>query len=611
MSLRFMPAQFRRDGVAWQQIEARPMNGFSRCPPSLNYWASFEEPEAPLFLASSVLPRQAREGTTPEEKQRGLRRFYVPVANPLDEMPGLREVGTPDSRVEPAVEVVRELTLTVEGDAGKVTLPFPAFEGLGRKAPQREFRQLDWPSFTEVRTRLPEPVLPESHAWLSTLYWAAWEMLCGLMRQPKPESGLPNGYIGTASRNFLVHQFVWDSSFTAMCTAYGWRGLHAYATLDVLYSRQFDGGYIHREHDVRDGMPAAYEPDFSPNPPIMSLAEWAIAGLTGDQLRLAKVYPALKDMHKWLEANRRLPDGTYWTTGLANGLDNSPSLGDGYPCLTAQMAHEAEILGKMARVLGLDTDAAAWEAEHVAIAKALNEHLWSEAQQIYATSLAGGGHNPHKVVTAFWPLWAGIVPAERIASLALHFKDPRSFWRHHPLPSLAADSPCFKPAGDYWLGSTWAPTNFAAIKGIDRAGRHEIAVEAALRHLKCMTEVYQDTGHIWENYCSEKSARGSCSGPDYCWSSLGPIAMLMEIVIGLQGDALSNRLCWNLPREPGFGVQNLALGPATISLRSEQDAAGKRWVSVTTDRSFILEITAVGKVIRQECRAGHTRVEVA
>ena len=80
----------------------------------------------------------------------------------------------------------------------------------------------------------------------------------------------------------------------------------------------------------------------------MSLAEWKLASLTGDVQRLAQVYPVLCGYHQWLQANRRLPDGTFWTTGLASGLDNAPSLGDGYPCLTAQMAHDAEILSNMA-----------------------------------------------------------------------------------------------------------------------------------------------------------------------------------------------------------------------------------------------------------------------
>ncbi len=576
VALCFSPSQFHRDGVTWQLLTARPIPGFFAQPPNTEYRGVMDMPEEPLILSSAVLPGQALEATTEAERARGVRRFYLPVANAQDAPAPLRAVSDAETRVEPSIEIAREVTLAVEGAAGRVTLPMPAYESLGRLAPQREFRELNWPAYREAKPQLPEPVLPERLAWLQAAYDAAWEMFFELVRHPQPESGVPNAYIRTASRNFLNDQFVWDSSFTAMCTAYGWRALPACATLDVLYSRQFDGGYLHREHDTRDGLPLASEPDFSPNPPIMSVAEMAIANLTGDVLRLAKVYPALKEMHAWLKANRQLPDGTYWTTGLANGLDNSPSLGDGYPDLTAQMAHDAEMLGQIASLLGRDDEAAAWAAEQRAIGEALNAKLWSESMQIYSTSLPGGGHNPNKVVTAFWPLWAGIVPAERVEALAAHLQDPKSFWRHHPIPSLAADSPFFQPEGNYWLGSTWAPTNFAAIKGFYRAGRCDLARETALRHLRCLTDVLQETGHIWENYCSERSARGNWSGPDYCWSALGPIALLFEVVLGLQPLALSNALRWSPPDEEISGVRNLPLGAATISLCCRRTAQGRQ-----------------------------------
>ena len=130
------------------------------------------------------------------------------------------------------------------------------------------------------------------------------------------------------------------------------------------------------------------------------------------------------------------------------------------------------------------------------------------------------------------------------------------------MPDGAADSPHFVPAGDYWLGSTWAPTNYAAIKGFARAGRLDVAREAALRHIECMHEVLESTGCIWENYCSERSAPGSWSGPDYCWSSLGPIALLLEVVLGLE------RQHW--PR--GRGAHRPALCPGGAARRPQHAA---------------------------------------
>ena len=606
VSLRFLTAQFVRAGVTWQHILARPVHG-CQVAPSATIRTTDEEPLPALVLSSSVLPRAGEERTSDTERTAGLRRFFVPVAEPNDAPAPLRDIG-PDSRVEPCLEIARTLTLTVEGPTGAVTLPLPAFESLGRLAPVREFTPVVWPTADRLRADVPQPVLPAAWQPFAKLYYATWDMLLAIVRSPNPCSGLPNDYISTGA-GFVHYQFVWDTSFTAMATAYACRAMSPYTSINLLYSRQFDGGYIHREHDVRDGSPVLYEPDFSPNPPIMTIAEWQIARVTGNVLRLRQVYPALKANHAWLQHNRRLPDGTYWTTGLANGLDNSPSLGDGYPCLTAQMAHEAEVLGEMAAVLGFEEDAKAFRREYAAIGRALNKKLWSESMRIYSTSLPDGGHNPNKVVTAFWPLWAGVVPPDRVEALAGHLKDPKSFWRHHPIPSLAADSPHFKPGGAYWLGSVWAPTNYAAIRGFERAGRHDLAVEATVRHVQCMLDVFNDTGLIWENYCSETSERGSQSGPNYCWSSLGPIALLLEELLGFEADALANTLRWNPSADETSGVRRFPLGPATVSV-VQTHSAKRTVIDVETDRSFTLELTRHGQTRRIACPIGRTHLEV-
>jgi hypothetical protein len=606
MSLRFEPSQCVKGGVIWQRVHVRA--AAREAPPGTGPRWFAEEASAGYSLDTPVEPGAAWDVTPEEWGSSGYRRLLVPVAPLSSPPPPVRGNGPEPSRVEPEVEIAAHTVLRVGGRGGSVEVSMPVYEFLGRRAPAREFRELAWPDLDRLRAAVPEPMLPPQWSHFAKLYDYTWDMLLRLVRRPRPESGLPNSYVATALRTFLDHQFVWDSSFTAIVTSYGWRALHPYATLDLLYSRQFDGGYIHREHDVRDGLPALYEPDFSPNPPMMAVAEWALFCITADLGRLRQVYPLLAASHAWLRHNRRLPDGTYWTTGLANGLDNSPSLGDGYPCLTSQMAHQAELLGLMAERLGNAQDAVAYRVEREAIARACNERLWSHEQRIYATSLPGGGHNPNKVATAFWPLWAGIVPADRAADLARHLKDPASFWRHHPVPSLAADSPHYRPGGDYWLGSTWAPTNYATIKGFARAGHRALAAETAVRHLQCLFEVLQDTGSLWENYSAEASRRGSWSGPDYCWTALGPIALLLEVLLGFEPLAQDRVLVWHLPEtlEP-MGVRRYPLGPATVSAML-MGREGVWQALVQTDRPVTLRLERGGVSADHACGIGMTAI---
>jgi hypothetical protein len=608
LSLRFSPTQFHRDGVTWQEVQGRLMPDWRQPPTSGAQTTADTLPAWPLIEAADW-PGQVHEATTDDDRRAGVRCLFVPVGV-TGALPPLRTPG-PDPRPEPEIEVAASAFLRVEGDSGDVRIPFPVFESLGRLAPRREWRQVAFPTDAEaLLQRLPKPILPAKWAHLDELWQASWRMMVGLVRTPRCEGGLPNAYVTTSMQGFHNLVFVWDSSFTALAYAYGWRDFPCTATLDMLYSRQFDGGYLHREHDTASGLPMLCEPDFSPNPPLTAVAELQLARLTGGLGRLRQVQPLLTAMFEWLDQNRRLPDGTYWTTGLANGLDNSPSLGNGYPCLTAQMAHFAECLAEIAALLDQTETAAHWRLRHAEVGRALNAGLWSEEMKFYATSLPGGRHNSNKVVTGFWPLWAGVVPPERVEHLARHLKDPSSFWRHHPVPSLAADSPQFRPPGDYWLGSTWAPTNCAVIKGFQRAGRLDLARELVHRHLHVMGEVLRTTGHIWENYCSEKSTQGSWSSRAYSWTAVGPIALLMEVVLGIEPDAARRRMRWTPPAGEPLGVDRYPLGSATVRLEQQPGPKGDRIV-VDTDRPFTLELVQNGRSRDIACVAGRTEIDPA
>ena len=603
LSLRFTPAQFHRDGITWQEIQARLFPDLSR-PPDIDARNAGESWPAWPLIESSEWPGQLHDASAETYRRAGSRRLFVPVCA-TGVLPPLRQPG-PDKRPEPELEAAGTAALSIEGGTGAVCVIMPVFESLGRQAPRREWRDVQFPGDTEaLLERLPEPILPVKWAYLHSTWKAAWRMLVKLIRRPAPESGLPNAYVATAQRGFFNEVFVWDSCFTALAYAYGWRDWPATATLDILYSRQMDGGYLHREHDTRSGLPLVYEPDFSPNPPLLAVAELQLARISGGLGRIRQVFPLLCEQFAWLNANRRLPDGTFWTTGLANGLDNSPSLGEGYPDLTAQMAHLAECLGEMAKLLGRSDEASQWRLRSDEIGRALNEHLWSDTLGFYATSLRNGGHNPNKVVTGFWPLWAGVVPAERVEHLARHLKDPASFWRHHPAPSLAADSPHFRPDGDYWLGSTWAPTNCATIKGFQRVGRLDLARELTHRHLAVLAEVLAATGELWENYCSERSARGSWSGSAYSWTAVGPVALLLEVILGLEPDAVRRRLRWTPPLGEPVGVVRYPLGPATIRLEQQPGPQGDH-VIIQTDRPFTLELVRAGVSRDIACATGRT-----
>lgn len=74
-------------------------------------------------------------------------------------------------------------------------------------------------------------------------------------------------------------------------------------------------------------------------------------------------------------------------------------------------------LAQIASHQGDDPGASELRVPRKTIADATNQHLWSDSTQFYATTTGNGSHNPNKVVTGFWPLWAGVVPPEGVEAL--------------------------------------------------------------------------------------------------------------------------------------------------------------------------------------------------
>ena len=99
----------------------------------------------------------------------------------------------------------------------------------------------------------------------------------------------------------------------------------------------------------------------------------------------------------------------------------------------------------------------------------------------------------------------------------------------------------------------------------------------------------KSTGALWENYCSEASAQGNWSASDYCWTALGPIALLFEVVIGLEPDALNRRLTWTPPPGLNVGARRYPLGQATVDLQVTHEGT-KQVYCIKSDFPFTLEV---------------------
>jgi hypothetical protein len=112
------------------------------------------------------------------------------------------------------------------------------------------------------------------------------------------------------------------------------------------------------------------------------------------------------------------------------------------------------------------------------------------------------------------------------------------------------------------------------VKGLVHRGHRDLARKIAVRHLDAIIAVAEnkDYDSIWECYSPEfmqpatdgynKLSRRHFVG----WTGLGPIAMLIEHILGYDFDASANQITWSIQTPGRHGIENLAFNGKTISL---------------------------------------------
>jgi neutral trehalase len=198
--------------------------------------------------------------------------------------------------------------------------------------------------------------------------------------------------------------------------------------------------------------------------------------------------------------------------------------------MSAQMAFDARLLAELAGLLGKDSDAGVFSAEHQRLGELIHERCWNESAQIYF-DLAGAEQIERFHVGAYWTLIAGIVPEDCVAGLVSHLSDPDKFFSLVPVATLARDDPDFEPTGRYWRGSSWPPTTYMVLAGLRHVGEQELATRIAERYLEAVLQVFEDTGTLWENLAPDARQPGKPAQPDFCgWAGLGSVAIPHEFL---------------------------------------------------------------------------------
>lgn len=485
------------------------------------------------------------------------------------------------------------------------------------------------PLFEASKSRLPAPVMEQNAEWLD-MYWKTWEIAFNHFKKPPVGSPLVSNILDEA---FSANIFQWDMIFMTMFARYGHDIFPAISSLDNFYSRQHDNGYICREITEKDGNDFVWEGRKNTiNPPLFSWAEVQSFQNTGDMSRFEHVLPVLEKYVEWLnrDGDVSLADGEqswykqgrrssssvhqlYWNTGLGSGMDNTPRGGNGWVDMSCQMVIQYNNLAFMSRILGKREKEKRFKREAKKIADRINRYCWNEVDGLYYDVDNEG--NPVKVKTSgsFWPMLAGIASRRQTERLVAHLKDTGSFWRKNVFPTLAADQKGYRPDGGYWLGGVWAPTNYMIIKGLESNGYRDFARVASEKYIGEMYCVFTKTNTLWENYSPEFCSPGNPAIKDFVgWSGIGPIALLIENVLGFEVNGAKRTVTWHVARTDRHGIENLKVGDASISAICDRRSSLSEplTIRVTASKALTLKVVSNGKEKKFEIQKGTSVVEM-
>ena len=379
--------------------------------------------------------------------------------------------------------------------------------------------------------------------------------------------GKPLMRMGTGGKfdNF----FFWDTAFSVIWGRYFLDSLPIENSLDNLYAARTEDGFISREYN------SIGEPIWDHNhpiafaPPLLTWAELSLFEQTSDVSRLKKVFPYLKAHHDFCTQQYQASDGLFIGDALGSGMDNLKrypknwdfnnggielkpewvhslyrphidKLGQSHQFrwnsqgrwidLSCQMALDAKCLTEVAKLIDLKEETRYYKNKYHCLADTINELCWSEDYQFYF-DLGFGEKITRYHIGSYWALLAGIVPESKKEGGISHLSNTKKFKTQVPVPCLAVDDPDFSSDGKYWRGSSWHPTTYMVIKGLEENGFNEKAKEISLKTVAANFKLFKKTKTFWENLSPNKAKPGNPSQPDFCgWAGLSSVAIPREFL---------------------------------------------------------------------------------
>ncbi|MDW5317099.1 MGH1-like glycoside hydrolase domain-containing protein [Rhizobium sp. PL01] len=294
--------------------------------------------------------------------------------------------------------------------------------------------------------------------------------------------------------------------------------------------------------------------------PNGALVAWQLYQRTGERSMLAASYEALARNQRWWWENRDpdafgllscgtsdVGEGLYKGTAFGarneTGMDNSATHDEAVydPAtrtlstfdlgLNCAAALDAEMLSKIAAVLGKHDAARKFAAIAERSRKLISETLWDESRGIFANRQRNGGFVRSLSPTSFYPLLSGAATPQQASRLLEHLSDKATFGGDFVLPNATRDDPAFAD-NVYWRGRIWPNVNYMVWLGLRRYGFNAQASKLASQCYELFMKSWCKDRIASENYnavTGDAMDQGD-TDPFYIWAALLPLMATGEIV---------------------------------------------------------------------------------
>lgn len=482
------------------------------------------------------------------------------------------------------------------------------------------------------RDYIPLPI-DDEHFEYNELYMKAWQLAFDHI---KYLPGMPQTPF--MDEAFCKTQFwIWDTCFMSLYCKYARAVFPGVESLNNFYEVLYGGKHmptiIPPENEPEwtgavPGIPFEAQIHIADNPPIFAWVEYENALMNGDTdyiKRLLYERKFLQKHYEWIENLHKpiTPCGVcvptcliaekygYKWEGGRSGMDNTPRGRKGAHATESrpnnpdmlwidaicQQALSAKYISKLYSLVGDSALADSWNKKYLEKKEIVNRFYWDKTDSFYY-DIDCNTHEFYKVMTiaSYWTMTSEIPSQQQAQALVRQLLNPDTLGGKVPLLTLSRKDGDYSPNGNYWRGSLWLPTAYAALKGMVNYRFYKEARAESLKLLDHMYRTFKEfSPHtIWECYspescCPALNSDGEIVRPDFCgWSALGPISIYIEFILGFHTiDAFKNTVEWILPDsiKGRIGIKNLRFGNVITDIEATDGIC-----TVKSNKAYILKI---------------------